>query len=128
MTEKIKKRFRKKVGLGHHARHLLKKEVNKTIKYTDSITWGLVKDGFTAKRNITNDVLKRLQLEGFQGILITGAGGEGTSTILMQLAVELNKTGSSVYYASEPGGETFKLIHAPQKNRRPHHSLKRCWT
>jgi hypothetical protein len=75
-------------------------------------TWSIVKDGYTAKRRATEDVLKKLIGGGFKAVLVKGAGGEGKSTILMQVALELFRGDYTLFFANEPDGDPFEIIKA----------------
>jgi hypothetical protein len=63
-------------------------------------SWGIVRDGFAARRKITGVVLDCLMEDDFRSVILTGAGGEGKSTILMQLALLLQEKGLRVFYSS----------------------------
>ncbi|MBU3175379.1 trypsin-like serine protease [Clostridium estertheticum] len=62
-------------------------------------TWGLIGNNCTIKREVTETVIVKILTKKIIGIL--GAGGEGKSTILMQVCKELNNIGYTVYWNTE---------------------------
>ncbi|MDD5059345.1 MAG: SIR2 family protein [Sideroxydans sp.] len=76
----------------------------------EAATWALVRDGYTAKRKTTSEALECLKQPGFRAVLITGAGGEGKSTILKQIALDLLAEGYAVHVAEEPDESMFERI------------------
>jgi hypothetical protein len=56
------------------------------------------------------EALRHLEGEGMRAALIKGAGGEGKSTILMQIALELLSQGYRVYYILEPDNDSIQLL------------------
>ena len=73
-------------------------------------TWGLINSGFTARRAITDTVLEKLEGTGFRAVLIKGAGGEGKTTILMQVAVDLYQKGFTVCYEADPDSDPYTIM------------------
>ena len=69
-------------------------------------TWALLKNNATAQRNIVANVLRKID-EGTPFILLTGAGGEGKSTVLKQVAIALAERGDRVFFAT--ADETLDL-------------------
>ncbi|AKN30313.1 hypothetical protein Ccar_05550 [Clostridium carboxidivorans P7] len=69
--------------------------------------WSLISNGFIVKREVTQEVLKKISDNSMIGIL--GAGGEGKTTILMQVCYELNNKGYTVYWNVEQINKTFNM-------------------
>lgn len=67
----------------------------------DQPSWGLVHHNCTARRHMTDTILRHLAAPGFQAFTLTGAGGEGKTTVLMQVAAELSTLGYEVYFARD---------------------------
>jgi hypothetical protein len=79
-------------------------------------TWLLVKEGLTARRKATDEILKIIQGDGFQAILIKAAGGEGKTTVLMQVAIDLSHKGFKVLFSTDPGSDPYAML---KKNKGP---------
>jgi hypothetical protein len=75
-------------------------------------TWGLVNQGFTVHRDVTDKILKLLEpdRDSFESVLLKGGGGEGKSTILMQVALCLKDNGYKVFYAYEGIADPFEIL------------------
>jgi tetratricopeptide (TPR) repeat protein len=67
-----------------------------------SVSWALVKAGYTVHRAVVAKILAKVPNEGLGAFLLTAAGGEGKSTILMQLAVALAKQGYNTFHCAKP--------------------------
>jgi Flp pilus assembly protein TadD/Mrp family chromosome partitioning ATPase len=67
-----------------------------------SVSWPLIKAGYTVRRAVVAKVLAKLPDEGLGAFLLTAAGGEGKSTVLMQLALELADQGYNTFHCAEP--------------------------
>ncbi len=76
--------------------------------------WSLVNEGHTASRRAAQDTLELLKGDGLRAVLLLGAGGEGKSTILMQVGLTLKEQGFRVFWSPEGEGDLF----APLKDRR----------
>ncbi|PYG87752.1 trypsin [Ruminiclostridium sufflavum DSM 19573] len=74
----------------------------------ESCTWGLIANNCTVKREVTERVVSIIGGKRLIGIL--GAGGEGKSTILMQICKELNNKGYTVYWNTEQITRTFNKL------------------
>ncbi len=72
--------------------------------------WGLVNEGYSARRIATDEVLIKLEGKGFKAVVIKGAAGEGKTTILMQIAIDLSKQGLTVYYEADPGSDPYGIM------------------
>ncbi len=69
-------------------------------------TWALLRDNAATQRSIVTDIIRRID-GGSQFILLTGAGGEGKSTVLKQVAIFLAERGDRVFFAD--ADETLDL-------------------
>jgi tetratricopeptide (TPR) repeat protein/energy-coupling factor transporter ATP-binding protein EcfA2 len=69
-------------------------------------TWALLRDNAATQRSIVTDIVRRFD-GGSQFILLTGAGGEGKSTVLKQVAILLAERGDRVFFAE--ADETLDL-------------------
>ncbi|MDY6992544.1 MAG: SIR2 family protein, partial [Pseudomonadota bacterium] len=72
--------------------------------------WSLIKAGATAQRRATDDILQKLAVEDKQAILLTAAGGEGKTTLLMQVAWALAQQDFEVFYTPEPQVDTAQVL------------------
>jgi tetratricopeptide (TPR) repeat protein len=68
----------------------------------NSVSWALVKEGYTVHRAIVDKMLARLSDKGLSAFLLIAAGGEGKSTILMQLALAFAEKGYQTFHCAEP--------------------------
>jgi hypothetical protein len=62
-------------------------------------TWSLLRDAAAVTREIVSDVIRRID-KGSQFLLLTGAGGEGKSTALRQVALALATRGDRTFFAT----------------------------
>ncbi|CAH0308654.1 hypothetical protein SRABI84_04772 [Peribacillus simplex] len=62
------------------------------------VSWEIVKNKFTAPRKLTKQILDSFNNSTFQVAVITGSGGEGKSTVLMQIGVSLLEQGFKIIY------------------------------
>ncbi|MDJ0835399.1 MAG: SIR2 family protein [Acidobacteriota bacterium] len=79
----------------------------------DAVTWNLVAQGCTVQRRTTAEVLHQLEPDGdrFRAVLILAAGGEGKSTIVKQVGLELvYNSNYTVLEASHPEADPFKAL------------------
>jgi len=74
------------------------KDLSKAYYEGHPLSWNIVRKGYTANRKITNDILKYLDKDFFQAVLISGAGGEGKTTVMYQVALSLYEKGYLIYY------------------------------
>ena len=81
-----------------------------------SVSWALVKEGYTVRRAIVDKMLANLSDDGLSAFLLTAAGGEGKSTILMQLALAFVEKGYHTFHCAEP--EDQREVFAWFKKRR----------
>ena len=75
-----------------------KPSVPKVRKILDvTPTWSLIRDNAAAPRSAAQDICRQID-SGSQFVLLTGAGGEGKSTILKQVAILLAERGDQVFF------------------------------
>jgi hypothetical protein len=72
--------------------------------------WNLVREGLTALRKASDEALSYLKSEGLRAILLTGAGGEGKSTILLQIGLALLAEGWAVFHMTEPTSNPSEIL------------------
>ncbi len=72
--------------------------------------WSLVREEHTAPRWATEEILKRLAGDGMRAVLLLGAGGEGKSTIMMQVGLALKEEGFRVVWSPEGEGDLFAAL------------------
>ncbi|MCK5523504.1 MAG: SIR2 family protein, partial [Thiomargarita sp.] len=82
-----------------------------------SVSWGLVKEGYTVRREIVDKVLAQLPDEGLGAFLLRAAGGEGKSTILMQLALAFAEQGYQTFHCAEPEDQREMLAWFRKRSR-----------
>lgn len=96
--------------INHDFLHSLEKPSREDCSFYykgDPPSWGLIYHKYTAHRKTTDEIVKLLDKPGFQTLSLTGAGGEGKTTILMQSAVELCQKGYKVFFAK--ADENYQL-------------------
>jgi hypothetical protein len=80
-------------------------------------TWSLVKAGYAVPRAVVAEILAALSDEGLNAFLLTAAGGEGKSTVLMQLALALLERGYKTFHCDQPTEQGKILAWFKKQNR-----------
>ncbi|HSS78430.1 MAG TPA: SIR2 family protein, partial [Thermoanaerobaculia bacterium] len=76
----------------------------------EPVRWSLVRAGLTSQRQATRETLTYLKSEGLRAVLLMGAGGEGKSTILLQIGLTLLDEGWAVFHMTEPNSDPFEIF------------------
>ena len=94
-------------------------ETRRRYYHGEPVQWSLVNAGYTVRRQVVDDILRYLEGGDLRVILLGGAGGEGKSTILMQVGVALANKGWRVFHADEVLAEEDTPFHILRTTKGP---------